>query len=321
MTRPAKLSDFLGQEKAKERVELILRAGKIKKQSVDHVLLYGFAGTGKTTLANIIANEQGGQMFSINGGSIKTKKDILSLLRGLDRKSEYCKDVVFIDEIHRLSFELAEEFYSVLEDRKMFYIFNGETVTINFPKFTLVGATTEVGTIPKPLLDRFIHKIELKPYTDLELAQIVTSYIEKQGMNIDKDNALSIAKRSKGTPRIAINNASSCIATTIAKRSELNNYIINYTFDMMGIDELGLTDLDRRYLELIEERPKGLNTLSQTLMEAKDTVTKMIEPYLSYLEFVEFTSRGRMISPAGKKYLAERRMLKKTKEREEIILA
>ncbi len=298
--RPSFLRDFLGQEKLKENLEVFLQAAKKRGDTLDHALFYGPPGLGKTTLAQIISHEMGVGFKSTSGPVITKSGDLAAILTNLQRG-----DVLFIDEIHRLNKNVEEVLYSAMEDFKLDIIIGegpaARAIKIDLPKFTLVGATTRVGLIANPLKDRFGIPLRLNFYEFAELQEIVIRDAKILGIEIEKDAAHEIAKRSRGTPRIAIR-----LLKRVRDFSSIDNEKVislktaNLALHRLEIDELGLDSLDYRYLRfiLINYRggPVGIETIASAIGEECDTIEEAIEPYLIQQGLLEKTPRGRVLT-------------------------
>ncbi len=298
--RPARLADYLGQEKIKTSLAISIKAAKMRQEPLDHILLYGPPGLGKTTLAQILANEMGVNIKVSSGPAIEKPGDIAAVLNGLKPG-----DVLFIDEIHRLNRVVEEVLYSAMEDFCIDIMIGkgpaAKSVRMKLPKFTLIGATTRVGMLTAPLRDRFgeIHKLEY--YSVEELSSIVMKSASRLDTSLDMDSALELARRSRGTPRIA-NRLLKRVRdyALVANDGIINKKITDESLDMLDIDKYGLDSTDRRYLEMIIERfkggPVGLETLAASLSEETETIEDVYEPYLLQLGFVQRTPKGRVVT-------------------------
>jgi len=298
--RPSFLGDFIGQKKLKENLEIFLNSAKSRNDSLDHTLFYGPPGLGKTTLAQIISHEMGVGFKSTSGPVISKSGDLAAILTNLQ-----AGDVLFIDEIHRLNKNVEEVLYSAMEDFKLDIIIgegpSARAIKIDLPKFTLVGATTRLGAIANPLKDRFGIPLRINFYDVSELEQIIVR--DSKILNIGIENLASkeIAKRSRGTPRIAIRLLKRVRDFAInANLNIVNQKIADYALTQLEIDQNGLDSSDHRYLRFIAENyrggPVGIETIASAISEEKDTVEDSIEPYLIQQGLIEKTPRGRVIT-------------------------
>lgn len=297
--RPTNFEDYIGQSKTKQNLKVFIEAAKKRGECLDHTLFYGPPGLGKTTLAHIIANEMSANIKITAAPMIEKAGDLAAILTNLDEG-----DVLFIDEIHRLSSAIEEILYPAMEDFRLDIIIGSgpaaQTIKIDVPKFTLIGATTRAGMISAPLRDRFGISFRLQFYSDEELALI----IQKAGIKLDKeiaaDASLEVAKRSRGTPRIALrllkrirDFADVYNESTISKQRAI------FALNELGVNDLGFDEMDIGYLDILFDakgRPLGLSTIAAALSEDEGTIEDVIEPYLLANGYIERTSKGRIAS-------------------------
>ncbi len=305
--RPRHLADYIGQEKVKEILKVYIEAAKGRGDPLDHVLLYGPPGLGKTTLSNIIAAEMGVNIRITSGPAIEKQGDLAAILTNLNEG-----DVLFIDEIHRLSRAVEEILYPAMEDYALDIIIgkgpSARSIRIDLPKFTLIGATTRAGQMTTPLRDRFGVLMKLELYTPEELAEIVRRSAGILGMEITDDGAMELASRSRGTPRIA-NRLLKRVRdfAQVMGNGKINSEIANYALNKLEIDQLGLDNTDRRMLETIikfyDGGPVGLETLAATVGEEAITLEDVYEPYLMQIGYLSRTPRGRCVTRLAYEHL------------------
>ncbi len=305
--RPKTLAEYVGQDKVKDNLSIYIKAALKRGESLDHVLLYGPPGLGKTTLSSIIAREMGVNLRVTSGPAIEKQGDLVAILTSLNEG-----DVLFIDEIHRLSRNVEEILYPAMEDFSLDIILgkgpSARSIRLDVPHFTLVGATTRSGQLTAPLRDRFGVLLRLELYTPEQLAQIVTRSAGILGIPIDNDGALEIASRSRGTPRIA--NRLLKRVRDIAEiefDGAINEEVARAALSRFEIDELGLDDFDRRMLSAIINNygggPVGLETLAAAVGEEAITIEDVYEPYLMQIGFLARTPRGRCATSAAYEHL------------------
>ena len=301
--RPTTLAEYVGQDKVKQSLEIYIKAAKSRKDALDHVLLYGPPGLGKTTLSHIIANELGSQFKITSGPAIEHAADLAAILTNLNKN-----DVLFIDEIHRLNKSVEEILYPAMEDFALDFIVgkgpSAKNMRLKVQPFTLIGATTKAGMLTNPLRDRFGVICRLELYNEDELKVIVKRSAKILNIEIDDQACLDIAKRSRGTPRIAnrlLKRVRDC--AEVLGTGKITKEITDQALAKMEIDELGLDFIDRKILESIINKfgggPVGLDTLSATISEDTSTIEDVYEPYLLQLGFIARTPRGRVaLEPA-----------------------
>ena len=305
--RPRSLGDFIGHDSLKQNLSVFISGARSRGEAMDHVLLYGPPGLGKTTLAHIVANELGTNFRATAAPMLTKQGDLAAILTALEPM-----DVLFIDEIHRLPTAIEEVLYSAMEDFKLDIMLgegpSAKSVRIDLPPFTLVGATTRTGLLSNPLRDRFGIDLRLTFYLPDDLAKIIMRSANILGTPIDPDGALMLARSARGTPRIAnrLLKRARDFACALGK-NQITADTIKTTLFQLHIDECGLDEIDREYMNMIIKfyagGPVGVENLAAALSEPSDTIEDVIEPYLMQLGFVQRTPRGRVITEAGYRHL------------------
>jgi Holliday junction DNA helicase RuvB len=305
--RPKRLSEYIGQKELREKLEVVLEAARGRKEPVEHILLYGPPGLGKTTLAHIVAHEMDTKIISTSGPALQRAGDLMGILTNLNDG-----DILFIDEIHRLSSVIEEFIYPAMEDFKVDFVVDkgafAKVINVPLKRFTLIGATTRAGMLSAPLRDRFglYYHIDFYPAEDLE--EIVMRSSGLLDIKIDRDAARVVASRSRGTPRIA-NRLLRRVRDYAAVKADgkVTPEIAEASLDIEGIDSVGLDGLDRKLLETIikyyDGGPVGIDALGATLNEEVDTLVDMVEPFLLKIGFIQRTRRGRVASADAAKHM------------------
>ena len=307
LARPVTLKEFIGQEKLKSSLRIAIDASIYRKEPLEHTLLYGQPGLGKTTLASLIANEMNTKCRIATASAIERPRDIVGLLLGLKEG-----EVLFIDEIHRLNRLTEELLYSAMEDFKLDLTMGANRGarcrTINLPRFTLIGATTKLASISAPLRDRFGISQKVEFYTHDDLKQIIFNYSRLINLNLDDEASYNLARKSRGTPRIALRLLRRVrdYAQVVKKTNVLSVNLIKQALNSYQIDEKGLDSLDRQYLSFLNQNnniPIGLESIAAGLGDSASMLEFVIEPYLMQIGFLTRTPRGRLLTSLGKKYI------------------
>jgi len=306
--RPQEIDEFIGQKELVENLKLSIRAAKQREEPIEHMLFSGPPGLGKTSLAHIVAHEMSSKITVTSGPAIDRAGDLIGILTNLERG-----DILFIDEIHRLSKTVEEFLYPAMESYQIDFIVDkgpyAKTIKFNLKPFTLIGATTRSGLLASPLRDRFGIFYHLDFYEPEELAQIVVNSAKKLAVDIDESASLAIARRSRGTPRIAnrlLRRVRDYVQVKFSS-NQITSDLVHKAMEVLGIDQAGLDDADRRFIRVLRENykggPVGVETLAATLNEEVDTIVDVIEPFLLKAGFLKRTARGRELTETAFKHL------------------
>jgi Holliday junction DNA helicase RuvB len=307
--RPKQILNYIGQNSIKKQLNIILESSRIRQKLPEHILFYGPPGLGKTTLASLISNELNLNFKTISAPSLQKQGDIVTLLLNLEPKT-----ILFIDEIHRLKSLLEETLYTAMEDRQVDLVMGkgagAQSTRLNLPEFTLIGATTMLGKISKPLKDRFASIFQMQPYTNLEIISLIEKNTVLLGLNLENSAKEYIASRSRGVPRVVNNILKRFLDFQVVHNLKILDLKTTQSFLLdLGILDFGLTMAEINYLKAVKENPLGLQTLANILNEEIETIEYNLEPYLMQLGFIDKTSRGRIVTLKGKNFLENAQIL------------
>ena len=307
--RPRLLKNFIGQEQIKKNLKVFIQSSQKRSSPLDHVLISGPPGLGKTTIAQIIANEMNAKILQTSGPAIEKQGDLAAILTSLEPMQ-----ILFIDEIHRLRKIIEEMLYPAMEDNHLDIMVGqgagAHSVKLRIPPFTLIAATTRKGLLSSPLRDRFGIPIHMDFYTHKDLEEIIHNSAQTLKTHIDKDACIEISKRSRGTPRIANRLLKRVYDFAIVEtQGIITQNIVQYALTQLGVDEIGLDELDRKILKIINNDynggPVGISTIAASLSEEEDTIEEFCEPFLLMMGFIKRSSQGRVLTDKGKKYITQ----------------